>query len=416
MIKETSELTKSDYFIDLEHHYGAHNYHPIPVVIEKAEGIFMYDVEGKQYFDFLSAYSAVNQGHCHPRIINALTQQAQKLTLTSRAFHNNLLGEYEKYISNYFGFDKVLPMNTGVEGGETAIKLARRWGYDVKGIAENQAEVVFAEGNFWGRTMAAISSSNDPSSFKGFGPYMPGFKLIPYNNLAVLEDTFKNNPNICAFMLEPIQGEAGVVVPNQGYLQGVRNLCTQYNVLMIADEVQTGLCRTGKMLACDHENVKPDVLILGKALSGGTMPVAAVLANDEVMLTIKPGEHGSTYGGNPLACAVAMEALQVLKDEHLAENAEAMGTIFRARMAALMQKTGLISLVRGKGLLNAIVILPFGNGKTAYDVCLTLKEHGLLAKQTHGDIIRFAPPLTITADQMHQACDIIDEVILGLEK
>lgn len=414
MIKETSELTKSDYFIDLEHHYGAHNYHPIPVVIGKAEGIFMYDVEGKQYFDFLSAYSAVNQGHCHPRIINALTQQAQKLTLTSRAFHNNLLGEYEKYISNYFGFDKVLPMNTGVEGGETAIKLARRWGYDVKGIAENQAEVVFAEGNFWGRTMAAISSSNDPSSFKGFGPYMPGFKLIPYNDLAVLEDTFKNNPNICAFMLEPIQGEAGVVVPNQGYLQGVRNLCTQYNVLMIADEVQTGLCRTGKMLACDHENVKPDVLILGKALSGGTMPVAAVLANDEVMLTIKPGEHGSTYGGNPLACAVAMEALQVLKDEHLAENAEAMGTIFRARMAALMQKTGLISLVRGKGLLNAIVILPFGNGKTAYDVCLTLKEHGLLAKQTHGDIIRFAPPLTITADQMHQACDIIDEVILGL--
>lgn len=416
MIKETSELTKSDYFIDLEHHYGAHNYHPIPVVIEKAEGIFMYDVEGKQYFDFLSAYSAVNQGHCHPRIINALTKQAQKLTLTSRAFHNNLLGEYEKYITNYFGFDKVLPMNTGVEGGETAIKLARRWGYDVKGVAENQAEVIFAEGNFWGRTMAAISSSNDPSSYKGFGPYMPGFRLIPYNDLAVLEETLKNNPNICAFMLEPIQGEAGVVVPNQGYLQGVRNLCTKYNVLMIADEVQTGLCRTGKMLACDHENVKPDVLILGKALSGGTMPVAAVLASDEVMLTIKPGEHGSTYGGNPLACAVAMEALQVLKDEHLADNAEAMGIIFRERMTALMQKTGLISLVRGKGLLNAIVILPFGNGKTAYDVCLTLKEHGLLAKQTHGDIIRFAPPLTINADQMHQACDIIDKVILGLEK
>ncbi|MES2655382.1 MAG: ornithine--oxo-acid transaminase [Bacteroidota bacterium] len=414
MIKETSELAKSDYFIDLEHHYGAHNYHPIPVVIEHAAGVFMYDVEGKQYFDFLSAYSAVNQGHCHPRIINALTKQAQKLTLTSRAFHNNLLGEYEKYITNYFGFDKVLPMNTGVEGGETAIKLARRWGYDVKGIAENQAEVIFAEGNFWGRTMAAISSSNDPSSFKGFGPFMPGFKLIPYNDLAILEDTFKSNPNICAFMFEPIQGEAGVVVPHEGYLQGVRNLCTKYNVLMIADEVQTGLCRTGKMLACDHENVKPDVLILGKALSGGTMPVAAVLANDEVMLTIKPGEHGSTYGGNPLACAVAMEALQVLKDEHLADNAEAMGVIFRERMTALMQKTNLISLVRGKGLLNAIVILPFGNGKTAYDVCLTLKEHGLLAKQTHGDIIRFAPPLTINADQMHQACDIIDQVILGL--
>ncbi|MES2380566.1 MAG: ornithine--oxo-acid transaminase [Bacteroidota bacterium] len=416
MIKETSELAKSDYFIDLEHHYGAHNYHPIPVVIEHAAGVFMYDVEGKQYFDFLSAYSAVNQGHCHPRIINALTKQAQKLTLTSRAFHNNLLGEYEKYITSYFGFDKVLPMNTGVEGGETAIKLARRWGYDVKGIAENQAEVIFAEGNFWGRTMAAISSSNDPSSFKGFGPFMPGFKLIPYNDLVILEDTFKSNPNICAFMFEPIQGEAGVVVPHEGYLQGVRNLCTKYNVLMIADEVQTGLCRTGKMLACDHENVKPDVLILGKALSGGTMPVAAVLANDEVMLTIKPGEHGSTYGGNPLACAVAMEALQVLKDEHLADNAEAMGIIFRERMTALMQKTNLISLVRGKGLLNAIVILPFGNGKTAYDVCLTLKEHGLLAKQTHGDIIRFAPPLTINADQMHQACDIINQVILGLEK
>ncbi|MES2727132.1 MAG: ornithine--oxo-acid transaminase [Bacteroidota bacterium] len=416
MIKETSELAKSDYFIDLEHYYGAHNYHPIPVVIEHAAGVFMYDVEGKQYFDFLSAYSAVNQGHCHPRIINALTKQAQKLTLTSRAFHNNLLGEYEKYITSYFGFDKVLPMNTGVEGGETAIKLARRWGYDVKGIAENQAEVIFAEGNFWGRTMAAISSSNDPSSFKGFGPFMPGFKLIPYNDLVILEDTFKSNPNICAFMFEPIQGEAGVVVPHEGYLQGVRNLCTKYNVLMIADEVQTGLCRTGKMLACDHENVKPDVLILGKALSGGTMPVAAVLANDEVMLTIKPGEHGSTYGGNPLACAVAMEALQVLKEEHLADNAEAMGIIFRERMTALMQKTNLISLVRGKGLLNAIVILPFGNGKTAYDVCLTLKEHGLLAKQTHGDIIRFAPPLTINADQMHQACDIINQVILGLEK
>jgi ornithine--oxo-acid transaminase len=408
-------LSKSNYFIELEHEFGAHNYHPIPVVIEKAEGIFMYDVEGKQYFDFLSAYSAVNQGHCHPRIVNAMINQAQKLTLTSRAFHNNQLGEYEKFITHYFGFDKVLPMNTGVEGGETAIKLARRWGYDVKGIAENQAEVIFVEGNFWGRTMAAISSSNDPSSYKGFGPYMPGFKLVPYNDLAILEETFKVNKNICAFMFEPIQGEAGVVVPHEGYLQGVRNLCTKYNVLMIADEVQTGLCRTGKMLACDHEQVKPDILILGKALSGGTMPVAAVLANNEIMLTIKPGEHGSTYGGNPLACAVAMESLKVLTDEKLAENSEEMGIIFRERMTALIQKTNLVSLVRGRGLLNAIVIMPFGNGKTAYDVCLTLKDNGLLAKQTHGDIIRFAPPLTINAEQMNQACYIIEKVILGLQ-
>jgi ornithine--oxo-acid transaminase len=408
-------LSKSDYFIALENEFGAHNYHPIPVVIEKAQGIFMYDVEGKQYFDFLSAYSAVNQGHCHPRIVNAMINQAQKLTLTSRAFHNNQLGEYEKFITHYFGFDKVLPMNTGVEGGETAIKLARRWGYDVKGITENQAEVIFVEGNFWGRTMAAISSSNDPSSFKGFGPYMPGFKLVPYNDLAILEETFKTNKNICAFMFEPIQGEAGVVVPHEGYLKGVRALCTKYNVLMIADEVQTGLCRTGKMLACDHEQVKPDILILGKALSGGTMPVAAVLANNEIMLTIKPGEHGSTYGGNPLACAVAMESLKVLTDEKLAENTEAMGIIFRERMTALMQKTNLVSLVRGRGLLNAIVIMPFGNGKTAYDVCLTLKDNGLLAKQTHGDIIRFAPPLTINAEQMNQACDIIEKVILGLQ-
>ncbi len=408
-------LSKSDYFIELEHEFGAHNYHPIPVVIERAEGIYMYDVEGKQYFDFLSAYSAVNQGHCHPRIIAAMLNQAQKLTLTSRAFHNNLLGEYEKYITNYFGFDKVLPMNTGVEGGETAIKLARRWGYDVKGIAENKAEVIFVEGNFWGRTMAAISSSNDPSSYKGFGPYMPGFKLIPYNDLGALESTFKANPNICAFMFEPIQGEAGVVVPDEGYLKGVRDLCSQHKVLMIADEVQTGLCRTGKMLACDHEGVKPDILILGKALSGGTMPVAAVLANDEIMLTIKPGEHGSTYGGNPLACAVATEALKVLTEEHLADNATAMGSLFRQRMTDLMQRTPLISAVRGKGLLNAIVIMPFGDNKTAYDVCLMLKEHGLLAKQTHGDIIRFAPPLTINQEQMHQACNIIDEVIMGLQ-
>ena len=414
-MKDAMELTKSDYFIDLEHTYGAHNYHPIPVVLESAKGIFMWDVEGKKYFDFLSAYSAVNQGHCHPRIVDAMIKQVQKLALTSRAFHNNLLGEYEKFITQYFGYDKVLPMNTGVEGGETAIKLARRWGYAVKGIAENKAEIIFVEGNFWGRTMAAISSSNDPSSYAGFGPFMPGFSLIPYNDLEALENKFKSNPNIAAFMFEPIQGEAGVVVPHEGYLQGVRDLCTKYNVLMIADEVQTGLCRTGKMLACDHENVKPDLLVLGKALSGGLMPVSCVLANDEVMLGIKPGEHGSTYGGNPVACAVAMEALRVLTEEKLAENAEAMGKIFRERMENLMSQSNLITTVRGRGLLNAIVIKPFGDGKTAYDVCLKLKDNGLLAKQTHGDIIRFAPPLVINEDQIHEACDIIEKVVLGLE-
>jgi ornithine--oxo-acid transaminase len=409
------EKKSSEYYISLEDTYGAHNYHPIPVVLEKGKGVYVWDVEGKKYLDFLSAYSAVNQGHCHPRIIEALTSQAQKLTLTSRAFHNNLLGEYEKYITNYFGFDKVLPMNTGVEGGETAIKLARRWAYDIKKVPSNEAHVLFVEGNFWGRTMAAISSSNDPSSYDRFGPYMPGFSLIPYNNLAALENAFKSNPNIAAFMFEPIQGEAGVVVPDEGYLSGVRALCDQYNVLMIADEVQTGLCRTGKMLACDYENVKPDLLILGKALSGGTMPVSAVLGSNEVMLTIKPGEHGSTYGGNPLSCAVAIEALQVLKDEKLADNALTMGKIFRDRMEKLKQQSPLISSVRGRGLLNAIVIKPFGNGKKAYDVCLQLKENGLLAKQTHGDIIRFAPPLTINQDEMNEACNIIERTILNLE-
>jgi ornithine--oxo-acid transaminase len=411
----SSQNQTADYFIELEHHFGAHNYHPIPVVLDRASGIFVWDVDGKQYFDFLSAYSAVNQGHCHPKITQALINQAGKLSLTSRAFHNNLLGEYEKYITEYFGYDKVLPMNTGVEGGETAIKLARRWAYDVKKIADNQATVLFVEGNFWGRTMAAISSSNDPSSYTGFGPYMPGFKLIPYNDLNRLEEEFKANPNIAAFMFEPIQGEAGVVVPDEGYLSGVRALCTKYNVLMIADEVQTGLCRTGKMLACDHENVKPDILILGKALSGGLLPVSAVLASDEIMLTIKPGEHGSTYGGNPLACAVATAALEVLKEEKLAENAEKMGIIFRARMEDLMKRSSLVSLVRGRGLLNAIVIKPFGDGKTAWDVCLLLKDNGLLAKQTHGDIIRFAPPLVINEEQMHEACDIIEKTILGLK-
>ncbi len=405
---------QTHYFIELEEQFGAHNYHPLPVVLNKGKGVLVWDVEGKEYLDFLSAYSAVNQGHCHPAIIDALVKQASHITLTSRAFHNNLLGEYEKYITSYFGYDKVLPMNTGVEGGETAIKLARRWGYEVKGIEENKAEIVFVEGNFWGRTMAAISSSNDPSSFKGFGPYMPGFSLIPYNDLEALENKFKSNKNIAAFMFEPIQGEAGVVVPDDGYLAGVRKLCTQYNVLMIADEVQTGLCRTGKMLACEYENVKPDMLILGKALSGGVLPVSAVLASDEIMLCIKPGEHGSTFGGNPLACAVAMAALKVLKDENLAENATKMGQLFRDKMEILKTKTDLIVTVRGKGLLNALVIKPFGNNKTAYDVCLALKENGLLAKQTHGDIIRFAPPLVITEAQINKACDIIEHTILNI--
>jgi len=404
--------SNTEYFIELEEQYGAHNYHPLPVVLEKGKGVFLWDVEGKRYYDFLSAYSAVNQGHCHPEIIEALQQQAVKLTLTSRAFHHNLLGEFEKYITKLFGYDKVLPMNTGVEGGETAIKLARRWAYKVKGVEKDKAVVVFVEGNFWGRTMAAISSSTDPSSYEGFGPFMPGFKLVPYNDLTALEEVFKQDSNIAAFMFEPIQGEAGVVVPDEGYLRGVRALCSRYQVLMIADEVQTGLCRTGKMLACDHEAVKPDLLVLGKALSGGVMPVSVVLANDEVMLTIKPGEHGSTYGGNPLACAVAMAALKVLQDEQLAANAQRMGEIFRERMQAI--KSDLITNVRGKGLLNAIVIKPFGENKTAYDVCMALKENGLLAKQTHRDIIRFAPPLVINEKQMHEACNIISETISSI--
>ncbi len=409
----TETVTKSAHLIELEDNYGAHNYHSIPVVLERGEGVYVWDVEGKRYFDFLAAYSAVNQGHCHPRIINALTTQAQKLTLTSRAFYNSVLGEYEKYITSYFGYDKVLPMNTGVEGGETAIKLARRWAYDVKGVKENQAKLVFANGNFWGRTLAAISASNDLSSYKGFGPFLPGYELVNYNDLNALENAIKD-PNTAAFMVEPIQGEAGVIVPDEGYLKGVRALCTKYNVLFIADEVQTGLARTGKMLACDHEDVKPDILVLGKALSGGTIPVSAVLANNEVMLTIKPGEHGSTYGGNPLACAVAMEALKVLKDEKLAENAEALGIIFRAEMTKLQAECDLITHVRGKGLFNAIVIKE-KNGKTAWDVCVKFAEQGLLAKPTHGDIIRFAPPLVITKEQLMECVAIIRKVILTFE-
>ena len=390
-------------FLALEEQYGAHNYHPLPVVLEKGEGVYLYDVDGKKYFDFLSGYSAVNQGHCHPAIIEALQKQASKLTLTSRAFHNNLLGEYEKYITDYFGYDKILPMNTGVEGGETAIKLARRWGYNVKGIAENKAKIIFAEGNFWGRTLAAISSSTDPSSFKGFGPYMPGFGLIPYNNLVALEEALKDK-EVAAFMVEPIQGEAGVVIPDEGYLKAVRDLCNKYNVLFIADEIQTGLARTGKMLACDHENVKPDILILGKALSGGTLPISAVLASNEIMMQIKAGEHGSTYGGNPLACAVAIKSLEVLKSEKMAENAEKMGERLRAGLANL--HSPFITTIRGKGLLNAIVI-KHEHPDASWDLCLHLKDLGLLAKPTHGDKIRFAPPLIITEKQIDEAIAII---------
>ena len=390
-------------YLALEEKYGAHNYHPLPVVLERGEGVYLYDVDGKKYFDFLSGYSAVNQGHCHPAIIEALQKQASKLTLTSRAFHNNLLGEYEKYITDYFGYDKVLPMNTGVEGGETAIKLARRWGYNVKGIAENKAKIIFAEGNFWGRTLAAISSSTDPSSFKGFGPYMPGFGIVPYNDLVALEEALKDK-EVAAFMVEPIQGEAGVVIPDDGYLKAVRDLCNKYNVLFIADEIQTGLARTGKMLACDHENVKPDILILGKALSGGTLPISAVLASNEIMMQIKPGEHGSTYGGNPLACAVAIKSLEVLKTEKMAENAEKMGERLRAGLANL--NSPFITTIRGKGLLNAIVI-KHDNPDASWDLCLHLKDLGLLAKPTHGDKIRFAPPLIITEKQIDEAIAII---------
>jgi ornithine--oxo-acid transaminase len=397
-------------YFELEDKFGAHNYHPIPVVLEKGEGVYLYDVDGKKYFDFLSGYSAVNQGHCHPAIVKTLQAQAAKLTLTSRAFHNNLLGEYEAYITKYFGYDKVLPMNTGVEGGETAIKLARRWGYNVKGIEENKATIIFAEGNFWGRTLAAISSSTDPSSFKGFGPFMPGFGLVPYNDLNALETELKN-PNVAAFMVEPIQGEAGVVLPDDGYLKGVRDLCTKYNVLFIADEIQTGLARTGKMLACDHEGVRPDILILGKALSGGTLPISAVLADDIVMMQIKPGEHGSTYGGNPLACAVAMKSLEVLKSEKMAENAEAMGKLLRAELEKL--NSPFIKLVRGRGLLNAIVI-NHKDPEVSWELCLHLRDLGLLAKPTHGDKIRFAPPLIITEAQIIEAVEIIGEALKRL--
>ena len=399
----------SQELIALEDKYGAHNYHPLPVVLSKGEGVYVWDVDGKKYFDFLSAYSAVNQGHCHPKIVRALQEQSETLTLTSRAFHNDVLGQYEKYVTSLFGYDKVLPMNTGVEGGETANKLARKWGYQKKGIEENKARIIFAKGNFWGRTLAAISSSDDPTSYEGFGPYMPGYDLIPYNNLDALEEELKDS-NVCAFMVEPIQGEAGVVVPDEGYLAGVRSLCDKYNVLFIADEVQTGIARTGKMLATDYENARPDILILGKALSGGVFPVSAVLADDDVMLCIQPGEHGSTFGGNPLACKVAQAALEVVLDEKLAENAYRLGNIFRREMRAI--DSDMVTFVRGKGLLNAIVIKP-KNGKEAWDVCLRLRDNGLLAKPTHGDIIRFAPPLVMTEAQLMECVEIIKKTILS---
>jgi ornithine--oxo-acid transaminase len=401
---------KTQYYLNLEEKYGAHNYHPLPVVLTRGEGVFVWDVDGKRYYDFLSGYSAVNQGHCHPAIVNTLIEQAQKLTLTSRAFHSDLLGDYAQFITQYFGYDKVLPMNTGVEAVETAIKLARRWGYERKGIEENKAIIVVCSQNFHGRTSTVISFSSDPLSYMKFGPYMPGFVSIPFNDLTALGEALKNK-NVCGFLVEPIQGEAGVVVPDEGYLSKAKQYCEDANVLFIADEIQTGLCRTGKMLACDHENVRPDILLLGKALSGGVLPVSAVLADDEIMLTIKPGEHGSTYGGNPLACKVAITALSVLKEEKMAENAEAMGELLRTELAKL--NSPFISVIRGKGLLNAIVI-NHPNKEAAWDLCITMKDNGLLAKPTHGDKIRFAPPLVINKEQVLDCVNIIGKSLSRL--
>lgn len=406
-----NELMTSEKLMHLEEKYGAHNYHPLPVVLAKGEGAQVWDVEGKQYYDFLSAYSAVNQGHCHPRIIKALVDQASKMTLTSRAFFNDSLGVYEKYVTEYFGYEKVLPMNSGAEADETALKLCRKWAYMRKGIAEGQAKIIVCDGNFHGRTITIISMSTDPDSYGGFGPFTPGFIKIPYNDLDALAEALKD-PNVAGFLVEPIQGEAGVFVPDEGYLSKAYAMCKEKNVLFIADEVQTGIARTGKLLACDHENVRPDVLILGKALSGGVYPVSAVLADDDIMLCIKPGEHGSTFGGNPVAARVAMEALQVIKDENLAERAEYLGKIFREELKAV--KSDMIALVRGKGLLNAVVIRP-KNGKEAWDVCLKMKENGVLAKPTHGDIIRFAPPLVITEEQLRDAIARIVKSIQAFE-
>lgn len=406
-------MKRSEEFIEMEHRYGAHNYHPLPVVLNRGEGAFVWDVEGKRYFDFLSAYSAVNQGHCHPKIVAALCEQAHKLTLTSRAFYNDCLAPYEKYVTEYFGYDKVLPMNTGAEADETALKLARRWGYKVKGIPENEAIIVCCEGNFHGRTISIVSMSTDPDSYGQFGPFTPGFIKIPYNNTKALEEVLAlHGDKVAGFLLEPIQGEAGVFVPDEGYLKTCYDICKKYNVLFMADEVQTGIARTGKLLACDREGVRPDILILGKALSGGVLPVSAVLADDEIMLTIQPGEHGSTFGGFCLAGRVAVAALEVVKEEKLAEKAERLGKIFREEMQAV--KSDMIELVRGKGLLNAVVIKP-KNGKEAWDVCLKMKELGVLAKPTHQHIIRFAPPLVITEEELREAIALIKEAILSFE-
>ncbi len=401
----------SQYYLELEEQFGAHNYHPIPVVLNTGKGVYVWDVDGKKYYDFLSGYSAINQGHCHPKIVEALIQQSQQLTLTSRAFHSNLLGEYAKYITTYFGYDKVLPMNTGVEAVETGIKLCRKWAYEVKGITEGKAKIIVCEGNFHGRTSAVISFSSDEASKKNFGPYMPGFEAIPFNDLLSLEKALTDK-NVAGFLIEPIQGEAGVIVPDDGYLAKAKEICEAANVLFIADEIQTGLARSGKMLACDHEKVRPDILLLGKALSGGILPVSAVLCDDEIMMTIKPGEHGSTYGGNPLACKVAMAALEVLKEEKMAVNAEAMGILLRNELKALHSPH--IAVVRGKGLLNAIVI-QHHNKEAAWELCLQLKENGLLAKPTHGDKIRFAPPLIITKEQILDSVEIISKSLTCLD-
>ena len=407
-------MLSSEEIIKIEHLYGAHNYHPLPVVLKRGEGVYVWDVEGKKYFDFLSAYSAVNQGHCHPKIISALIDQSKELTLTSRAFHNNVLGEYEKFITGFFGYDKVLPMNTGVEGGETAIKLARKWGYEIKKIPKNKAKIIFVEGNFWGRTLGAISSSTDPSSTNGFGPFMPGYEIIPYNDLKSLEKSLKD-PNVAGFMVEPIQGEAGVVVPDENYLPEAFKLCKKNNVLFIADEVQTGIGRTGKMLCCDHFGIKPDILILGKALSGGVFPVSAILSSNEIMLTIKPGEHGSTFGGNPLACKVAIAALNVIKEEELARNADKLGIIFREKLNKYIKRSSIVQSVRGKGLLNAIIINDDNDSNIAWNICLKMASKGLLAKPTHGNIIRFAPPLIINKNQLDNCITIIISALKEFE-
>lgn len=407
---KTTEHSLKDYYIELEAKYGAHNYKPLPVVLEKGSGVFLWDIEGKKYYDFLSAYSAVNQGHCHPKIISALQDQSSKLTLTSRAFHNNVLGGFEKFLTDLFGYNKCLPMNSGVEAGETAVKLARKWGYEKKGVENNSAKIIFPEGNFWGRTLAAISSSTDPSSFNGFGPFMPGYEIIPYNDLVVLERKL-GDPNCVAYMFEPIQGEAGVIVPDNGYLSQVRKLCTKYNVLMVADEIQTGIGRTGRMLATDYEDARPDILVLGKALSGGVLPVSAVLCDDPIMLCIKPGEHGSTFGGNPLSAAVATEALNVIIDEGLIENAFNLGKTFREQLKKFIKDSDLVKLVRGRGLLNAIVINDTPESDTAWNICLKLRDNGLLAKPTHGNIIRFAPPLVMTEDQLNDCISIIIDTL-----